>query len=496
MAVTALLALLGGWLAAYVIFIRSGRPDERPGMRVLLSFAAGAATAFLAMAVWMLCAGAVPSGMDFIPAGMLLLGLGIGWIGQSMWLSGQLIANTPVSRIRSAPQGWVKLRGQAIVEEPVYSRTGNIPCLYYSERTERYTRHTRRVQDPQTKEWRSETYYSWDHYSSASGAAPFRLTDGTGEVTVDVRATAFSPAHSAQFYNGRPGSGGIFAREGDLRTTVNYIALDSQLEAAGRLHRGVLTRHPTHGAALVGEGSLGGVATVRKLGGCFGIMVGGVLAAGAPLSPSVLAGMAGENNMDFNSALALVFAGAALGLVLLGWMVSLYNAIITLKRQAERAWSDIDVQLQMRWDLVPNLVETVKAYAQHERQIFEATLAARERALGARDRRTRISAEDRLEQTLPSLLAIAEDYPQLKASENFLKLQQQLQEMEDVIADRRETYNDSATNFNTFIQSFPGLLMAGALSEKPLPLFQAEPAARQHPLSGASAAGSGQNQGG
>jgi len=251
MAVTALLALLGGWLAAYVIFIRSGRPDERPGMRVLLSFAAGAATAFLAMAVWMLCAGAVPSGMDFIPAGMLLLGLGIGWIGQSMWLSGQLIANTPVSRIRSAPQGWVKLRGQAIVEEPVYSRTGNIPCLYYSERTERYTRHTRRVQDPQTKEWRSETYYSWDHYSSASGAAPFRLTDGTGEVTVDVRATAFSPAHSAQFYNGRPGSGGIFAREGDLRTTVNYIALDSQLEAAGRLHRGVLTRHPTHGAALV-----------------------------------------------------------------------------------------------------------------------------------------------------------------------------------------------------------------------------------------------------
>ncbi|MEJ5299274.1 MAG: LemA family protein, partial [Armatimonadota bacterium] len=126
----------------------------------------------------------------------------------------------------------------------------------------------------------------------------------------------------------------------------------------------------------------------------------------------------------------------------------------------------------------------------------EATLAARERALGARDRRTRISAEDRLEQTLPSLLAIAEDYPQLKASENFLKLQQQLQEMEDAIADRRETYNDSATNFNTFIQSFPGLLMAGALSEKPLPLFQAEPVARQHPLSGASAAGSGQNQGG
>ncbi|BCW98796.1 MAG: hypothetical protein KatS3mg024_1623 [Armatimonadota bacterium] len=497
MAMSMLLALLGGWLVAYLIFIRSGRPDERPGMRVLLSFAAGVATSFLATALWMLSAGAVPSGMEFVPAGMLLLGLGVGWLGQRTWLSGQLITNTPVTRIRSAPQGWVKLRGQAIVEEPVYSCTGHIPCLYFSERTERYTRHTRRVQDPQTKEWRTETYYSWDYWSSASGAAPFRLTDGTGQVAVDVKATVFYPAHSAQFYNGIPGSGSISAREGDFRTTVNYIALGSQLEAVGRLHLRVLTRHPTQGAAMVAEGSLGGVAVDRRLGGCFGIMVGGLMVAGAPLSPALIAGINGENNMDFNSALAFVLAGSALGLVLLGWMVSLYNAIVTLKKQAERAWSDIDVQLQMRWDLVPNLVETVKAYAQHERQIFEATLAARERALGARDRRTRISAEDRLEQTLPPLLAIAEDYPQLKASENFLKLQQQLQEMEDIIADRREIYNDSATNFNTFIQSFPGLLMAGALSEKPLPLFQAEPAARQHPLSGRSpSAGGGHNAGG
>ncbi len=487
MAVTALLAFLGGWLLTYLVFIRTNRPDERPGMRILLSLAAGIAIAFVALTIVMLASGAELSEATLLPAGMLLAGLAVARLGQGFWLSGQLLANTPVSRIRSAPQGWVKLRGKAIVEQPVHSRTGGIACLYFSETTERYTRHTRQVQDPQTKQWRTETYYSWDHYSSAAAAATFRLTDGTGEVAVDIAATIFHPAHAAHFYNGRPGRGGAFASEGDLRTTVNFIALDSELEVAGKLHRGRLTRHPVHGSALVGEGSLGGVALGRRLGGCFGMVVGGMLFAAAPISPVAIAMMTEDTDVDFEAFFALILAGAALGVVLLIWMVTLYNAIVTLKRQAERAWSDIDVQLQMRWDLVPNLVETVKAYAQHERQIFEAAIAARERALSARDRRTRIAAEDRLEQTLPSVLAIAEDYPQLKASENFLKLQQQLQEMEDAIADRRETYNDSATNFNTFIQSFPGLLMAGALSEKPLPLFQAEAAARTHPLSGGTA---------
>jgi len=490
MEVTALLALPAGWLAAYVIFIRTGPRDERPAMRVFLSFVAGAAVALLAVTGHALLAGAVPSGADFIPAGLLLLGAGTGWMGQKAWVSGQLIANTPVSRIRSAPQGWVKLRGKAVAAEPVFSRTGSIPCLYFTETTQRYTRHTLRVQDPLTKEWRTEVYHSWDHYSSASAAARFRLADGTGEVEVDVRQASFVPAHTAHFYNGIPGTGGR-PREGDFRTTVKYIAPDSALEATGNLHLGTLTRHPANGPPIVGEGSLAEAASMRKLGGCLGVGAGGALIAAVPLAPLAMAGAAKESGMDFNAGLSMLLACAAAGLVILGWMVSMYNTIIALKRQAGRAWADIDVQLQMRWDLVPNLVETVKAYARHEGALFEAVLAARERALTARNRAIRIAAEERLDTSLPSVLALAEDYPQLKASENFLKLQQQLQEIENAIADRRETYNDSATNFNTFIQSFPGLLMAGALSEKPLPLFQAEAAARQHPLSGGAAPGTG-----
>ncbi len=485
--VTALMAGLAGWLVTYLLFIRSSKGDERPGMRILMSFVAGTGIALIVSAIPALlfvAESSQASPATLVPAGLLLVGTLCARAGQKAWVAGQVLSSTPVSRIRSASQGWVKLRGQAVFDQPVYSRTGNIPCLYFTETTQRYTRHTRQVQDPQTKQWRTETYYTWDHYSSYAAATPFRLTDGTGEVAVDIRAAVFEPGHWASFYNGRPGSGGAFPREGDLRTTVRFIALDSQLEAAGLLRHGVLTRHPAMGAALVGEGSLSGTATGKKLGGCLGMTAGGAMVAAALLSPPVLATVAMETEgMEFEAALAIAFLGAAIGVILLGWMVILYNAIVSLKRQAERAWSDIDVSLQMRWDLVPNLVETVKAYAQHERQIFEAAMAARARALEARDRRTRIHAEERLERSLPSLLAVAEAYPQLRASENFLKLQQQLQEIEDAIADRREIYNDSATNFNTFIQSFPGLLMAGAMSEKPLPLFQAEPAARRHPLS-------------
>jgi LemA protein len=144
------------------------------------------------------------------------------------------------------------------------------------------------------------------------------------------------------------------------------------------------------------------------------------------------------------------------------WGVGVYNGLIRLRNRSENAWSDIDVQLKRRWELIPNLVETVKGYASHERQTLEAVIAARGTAMSAQGPEAKAGAEGDLTRALRQLFAVAEAYPELKANQNFLELQTQLTQIEDVIQDARRYYNAVVRDLNTRIEVFPNNLVANS----------------------------------
>ncbi len=152
--------------------------------------------------------------------------------------------------------------------------------------------------------------------------------------------------------------------------------------------------------------------------------------------------------------------------ILVGFYVSYYNRIRVLSNRIEEAWAQIDVQLKKRFDLVPNLVETVKGYATHEREIFEKVTEARARMVSG-SREERMEASNELTGTLRSLFAVAEAYPDLKASENFKLLQEQLDGIESKIAYARQFYNSTVLGFNNLITTIPGAWFAGGRQKHP-----------------------------
>ncbi len=168
-----------------------------------------------------------------------------------------------------------------------------------------------------------------------------------------------------------------------------------------------------------------------------------------------------------------------LGLVvLIGiYLIALYNGLVTKRNRVDNAWAQIEVQLKRRRDLIPNLVETVKGYAAHERGTFEAVTQARAAAAGAQGPAATAEAEGFLTQALGKLFAVAEAYPDLKASTNFLDLQAQLKDTEDKIAVSRQVYNDTVLTFNNAIQVFPAVLIAGPFGFTKREFYEIEDAA-------------------
>lgn len=163
------------------------------------------------------------------------------------------------------------------------------------------------------------------------------------------------------------------------------------------------------------------------------------------------------------------------------YVVTVYNRLVRLRNRIDNAYSQIDVQLRRRYDLIPNLVETVKGYAAHERQTLEAVTAARTAAMAAHDQGTppeQARAENALSATLKSLFALAEQYPDLKANQNFLNLQEELTSTEDRIAYARQFYNDAVLKYNNGIQVFPGNVVAGSFRFRPREYFESEPEAQ------------------
>src|SRR3954471_11743059 len=161
--------------------------------------------------------------------------------------------------------------------------------------------------------------------------------------------------------------------------------------------------------------------------------------------------------------------------ILLGIVMAImYNALVRLNQQSDEAWSDINVQLKRRYDLIPNLVNSVKGYAAHESKVFEDVSAARSAAMGATSIQDKAQAENQLAGALKSLFAVSEAYPQLRASENFQQLQNELVDTEDKIQAARRFYNGNVRDFNTKLQVFPTNLFASLLGFKPREFFGTE----------------------
>lgn len=168
--------------------------------------------------------------------------------------------------------------------------------------------------------------------------------------------------------------------------------------------------------------------------------------------------------------------------VLVLWVISAFNRFVTLVNRAKEAWADIDVQLKRRYDLIPNLVETVKGYATHESGAFESVTKARAAAMGATGPQEKGKAENMLSSTLKSLFAVAEAYPDLKANQNFLALQTELSDTENKIQAARRFYNTNVRDLNTGLESFPGNIIGGMFRFEKREFFaldESEAAARQ-----------------
>ena len=164
------------------------------------------------------------------------------------------------------------------------------------------------------------------------------------------------------------------------------------------------------------------------------------------------------------------------------YIIAAFNGFVSKVNRTKEAWADIDVQLKRRYDLIPNLIETVKGYAAHESQTFASVTEARTKAMGAQSVEDHAQAENMLTGALKSLFAVSEAYPDLKANQNFLQLQQELGDTEDKIQASRRFYNANVQDLNTAVQSFPGNVIAGMFKFKEMDLFQlgaGEEAARE-----------------
>jgi LemA protein len=178
-------------------------------------------------------------------------------------------------------------------------------------------------------------------------------------------------------------------------------------------------------------------------------------------------------------------------LAIVGWIVAAYNSLVSLRNQVDNSWRQIDVQLKRRHDLIPNLIEAVKGYMQFERDTLTQVVEARAKAVSAPDQASRMAAETQITAGLGKLLAVMENYPQLKSDENVLKLQEELTTTENQIAFARQAYNDVVLALNTRVQSFPSNLIANNFGFHPAEYFQGAPEDQAVPKVDLSIGGAG-----
>ncbi|MEW5784973.1 MAG: LemA family protein [Bacillota bacterium] len=167
----------------------------------------------------------------------------------------------------------------------------------------------------------------------------------------------------------------------------------------------------------------------------------------------------------------MIWLPIAVVVILAVFLIAAYNSLVTLRQRIRNAWAQIEVQLKRRYDLIPNLVSTVKGYAAHEKETFERVTQARNMAINAQTVQDQAGAENMLTGALRQLFALAENYPELKANTNFMQLQEELTNTEGKIAFSRQFYNDTILKYNTAIQRFPTVLIAGVFGFRPETYF-------------------------
>ncbi|MBI4128261.1 MAG: LemA family protein [Parcubacteria group bacterium] len=180
--------------------------------------------------------------------------------------------------------------------------------------------------------------------------------------------------------------------------------------------------------------------------------------------------------------MTVLYVLLAIAVLLVLWVIGAFNGLVMLRNRVQEAWSDIEVQLKRRYDLIPNLVETVKGYARHEEGVFTKVTEARVKAMGASGAHDKAIAENMLAGALKSLFAVAENYPELKASQNFLELQRELSDTENKIQAARRFYNGNVRDFNTRIEIFPTNLIANMFRFEKREFFELENEGEKQPV--------------
>jgi LemA protein len=183
--------------------------------------------------------------------------------------------------------------------------------------------------------------------------------------------------------------------------------------------------------------------------------------------------------MDLMLIIGIIVLLIVVGILL--WFFGYYNRVIRYENNIDNAWAQIDVQLKRRADLIPNLMETVKGYMNHERQTLEAVTQARSAVMAAKNPQESINADNMLSGALKTLFAVAESYPDLKANQNFLQLQDELTHTEDKISYSRQHFNDTVLQFNNLIETFPGNIFANMMGKKERQMLQIPEASREVP---------------
>ena len=176
---------------------------------------------------------------------------------------------------------------------------------------------------------------------------------------------------------------------------------------------------------------------------------------------------------------ALIIIGVIVSILVL-WVITTYNNLISRRIKVETQYSQIDVQLKMRTDLIPNLIETVSAYAGHEKELINSVTQSREKMMGAASLDEEIAMENQLKGTLKSLFALSENYPDLKANTNFMEMQKQLADIESRIADFRQFYNDTVMLYNRLLELFPSSIIAGLFKFQPKDFYKAAEQDKEH----------------
>lgn len=166
--------------------------------------------------------------------------------------------------------------------------------------------------------------------------------------------------------------------------------------------------------------------------------------------------------------------------LIVGFVISVYNGLVKSKMNVENAWSQIDVQLQRRYDLIPNFVETVKGYMSHEKETLEKITELRTSWANAKSVNDKINLDNEISSTLKTIMAVSENYPELKANENFMKLSEELTNTENKISFSRQFYNDTVTIYNTKLQAFPSNIIAGMFNFTRSELFKTDETSRQN----------------